>query len=281
MFLWRSDAAHSIGIAYRWRAKLVWIMMTLRDHWAIFDQLSIVVLGGVVLTALRSPKFLMARNLVACAGLLAITFLLLPWLVFDSAYADTRLTPLVFAMALLAIRPTPNAPPKLVAAIAFVAVGFYGTRIAATTASFALISSRQQSALRALEAMPDGARVVAFTRTSCKADWSSKRLEHVPSFVIIRRHGFANNQWQVSGAQPMRVVYTAAGAFAYDPSQLVVANNCADHHFPTLDESLARVPRQAFDYVWLIDPPVFDARLLVGATLTWSNGTDRLYRIER
>ena len=48
----------------------------------------------------------------------------------------------------------------------------------------------------------------------------------------------------------------------------------------TLDESLATLPRAAFDYVWLIHPPAIPPRRLAGMTRIWGNGEDALYRID-
>jgi len=66
-----------------------------------------------------------------------------------------------------------------------------------------------------------------------------------------------------------------------DPSQLVVANDCPIEFSKTLDASLKALPRAAFDYVWLIDPPAYDARLTAGMTPVWRQGNDVLLRIER
>lgn len=43
--------------------------------------------------------------------------------------------------------------------------------------------------------------------------------------------------------------------FVADPSQMVVGPDCADPDVRWLDWTLQRLPRRAFDYVWLIDPP--------------------------
>jgi hypothetical protein len=45
--------------------------------------------------------------------------------------------------------------------------------------------------------------------------------------------------------------------------------------------ALQRIPRQAFDYVWLIKPPPYDPRLTAGLRPIWRNGTSVLFRVER
>ncbi len=43
--------------------------------------------------------------------------------------------------------------------------------------------------------------------------------------------------------------------------------------------ALEQLPRDAFDYVWLIDPPPYDPRLARGLQPIWRSGTSVLYRV--
>jgi hypothetical protein len=47
-----------------------------------------------------------------------------------------------------------------------------------------------------------------------------------------------------------------------------------------VDVALASIPREAFDYVWLIDPPPHDVRLLAGLRPVWRDGRSVLYRVQ-
>ncbi len=86
----------------------------------------------------------------------------------------------------------------------------------------------------------------------------------------------------MSGANLMDTIKTDARGFAYDPSQLVVPEPCTGGApWRTLNQSLRALPRGAFDYVWLIDPPRYNVRVTDGMTPVWANDTDRLYRIDR
>jgi hypothetical protein len=49
----------------------------------------------------------------------------------------------------------------------------------------------------------------------------------------------------------------------------------------TIDQSLAFFPREAFDYVWLIDPPPYNAVFAADLTPIWREGTSVLYRVNR
>ena len=47
-----------------------------------------------------------------------------------------------------------------------------------------------------------------------------------------------------------------------------------------LDSAIARFPRDAFDYMWLINPPAYDVRLTTGMIPIWRDGPDALFRID-
>jgi hypothetical protein len=105
-------------------------------------------------------------------------------------------------------------------------------------------------------------------------------MEHLSALAIIRRQSFSNDQWEVSGANLMDTIKTDAPGFAYDPSQLTVLRFCGGRTpWKSMDTTLRTLPRAAFDFVWLMDPPRYDARLAGDMTLVWADGTDRLYRI--
>ena len=105
------------------------------------------------------------------------------------------------------------------------------------------------------------------------------RLEHLPAMVMVRRRGFSNDQWQMQGAQLMTIDYPQAGWFAHDPSEIVTERQCPRQRWMTIDQTLAWFPRHAFDYVWLIDPPPYDARLVADLRPVWRAGTSVLYKV--
>ena len=90
--------------------------------------------------------------------------------------------------------------------------------------------------------------------------------------VIVRREGFSNDQWQIDGSQSAQVNYNDAGVFASDPSEMVRPNNCRIRNAWRIsngrllgdwqvDKALQRLPREAFDYVWMIDVPPYDPEI--------------------
>jgi hypothetical protein len=282
MLAWRSNATDMTGDWFDWGTKSLWILTTLRDRWQAFDLASLAVLAGVIIVALRSPALTFSRNLAFSALVLLAVYVLLPRIIFGSAYADMRLTPYLFAVAIIAVRPTSAASPRFLGALATVGIAFFAARIGAHTASMAMASARYDRALVALDHIPAHARVASFTQRTCGVEWSTNRMEHLSAMVMVRRQGFSNDQWDVSGANLMTITKADAPAFAVDPSQLVVARSCGRAApWMTVDEALAKLPRAAFDYVWLIDPPRHDARRTAGMMPVWRDGTDVLYRIDR
>ena len=282
MLAWRAASAPgNTGDWFDWQAKQQWLAMTLRTQWQGFDLISIWLLVGVILLGLGHRALGFSRPLTFALIVLVATYIALPRIVFGSAYADMRLTPYLFAIAILAIRPTAAAQPRFLTLLASLGLVFFGVRIAGTTVAFAATSGRYQQALVALDHLPVGTRVAAFVGQPCGMRWATNRMEHLPALAIVRRRAFVNDQWSVSGSSPMTIVKSDAGDFAIDPSQMVTSTRCLGSFRRSLDAALATFPRAAFDYVWLLDAPRFDARLTVGMDLVWSSGTDRLYRIAR
>jgi hypothetical protein len=46
-----------------------------------------------------------------------------------------------------------------------------------------------------------------------------------------------------------------------------------------LNEALATFPRDAFDFVWLIEPPRYDPALTKGMQPIWRSGNSVLFRV--
>lgn len=276
MLIWRSgDVGGDTGDWFNWAAKLQWLLMAMRDRWQAFDLAALGVLAFVLATAGRSPRLGFSRDLGAAAAVLALVFILLPRIVLGSAYADMRLVPYMLGVAVLAVRGPEGYMAKVLAAAG---LAFMLVRTAGTAASFALYNRDYDRQLAALNHVPVGSRVAAFVGKPCADAWAVARRDHLPALAIVRRRGFANDQWDMAGAQLLRVRYPAAGRFTADPSQLVLPTGCDDPLWTSLDRSLAELPRDAFDYVWLIGPPPYDPKGVRGLRPVWRDGTSVLFR---
>lgn len=280
MALWRSG--HVGGRTtdwFNWWAKFYWVEWVLRDRWQWFDLAALIVVLLLLVRALRSPRIEFSRNLAASALFLTAVFLLLPRIVFGSAYADMRLVPFVFATALIAIRLKGRAGPDFARAAATAAIAFALVRLGGTAASFWLYDHEYDRQLAALDHVPEGARLVSFVGRGCREPWRASRLEHLPAIATVRRNAFTNDQWTMAGAQLLTVVYLPSSYFVRDPSQVVTPVKCRGETWLPISTTLANVPRAGFDYIWLINPPPYGAFLVRGLEPLWRSGTSVLYRV--
>lgn len=278
MLLWRHGISH--GMTSDWfnlQAKLLWLLMALRDRWQYFDIVSVAFALTMLVFAWRRPELTLSRNLAFSALMLLLVFLILPRIVFGSAYADMRLVPFMIATALLAIRFKDSTDPRLARGLAMLGLGFYVMRIAATTASLAIAANNQSVRLAALDHVPVGAKLVHLVSEDCATLWTLPRNTHLGAMATVRRNAFSNDQWAVEGANLLAVHYVVAGRFAADPSQMVRPARCPNPDLSPIDKALAAIPRDAFDYVWTIDLPPTDPRLLSGYQLVWSASGSNLY----
>jgi hypothetical protein len=60
---------------------------------------------------------------------------------------------------------------------------------------------------------------------------------------------------------------------------MVTSNACRLPDFEPIDGALRKLPRDGFDYVWLVDPPAYDPGLVAGMRPVWRNGRSILYRL--
>lgn len=280
MLVWRSEAHGGQTVDwFNWKVKWRWIYSALRDQWKWFDIGSLCAAALVFLYALFSRKLTLSRNLAFSAIVLAVSFAIIPRIVFGSAYADMRLVPYLMAVAFLAIRFRGPPDRKTAQVLAVIGLLFFSTRTVANTISLGLAGWDQKAKLTAIDVMPRGARVISLVGMSCTEFWPPLRNGHLGAMVIVRREGFSNDQWLLEGVNLLDLKYRAAGYFAADPSQLVRPNRCRDPLHRTIDDSLAALPRNDFDYVWLIDVPPYDQSLLAGLQPVWRGPGSILYRL--
>ena len=282
MAAWRSGD-HVTGYTgdwFNWRAKVDWVTMILRDRWMAFDIASVAVFYLILFKGIRDPNIQYSRNLTLSALFLLAVYVLLPRIVFGSAYADMRLAPYMAGIALIAIRPKPGLSIRGASLLAFAGLAFFGVRIAATTVSFYLYDRSWTRELAALDHVPVGARLVTFVGKSCRNVWYGTRFEHLPGLALERRLAFSNDQWSMAGAQLLTVRYRAGRGFTHDPSEIVTTSQCPHELWRPISEALAEFPRDAFDYVWLVQPPPYDPALTNGLTPIWRSGTSVLFRID-
>ena len=278
MLLWRSGVAQ--GMTSDWfniGAKLIWLGMVLRDRWQLFDLLSLALVLTVLTFAVRENALTLSRNLAFSALVLLAGFILIPRIVFGSAYADMRLVPFVLATAVLGIRFKGATNPRLARTLALIGVAFYLARIVGTTLSLGMAADNQSARLAALDHVPRGARLVHFVSEDCAALWALPRNTHLGAMATVRRDAFSNDQWAVEGANLLTIRNVAAGRFMADPSQIVRPVRCANRDAWPVARSFAAFPRDAFDYVWTIDAPPQPVGQPAGFVPVWRGPGSVLY----
>ncbi|MEI9853065.1 MAG: hypothetical protein WDN24_21965 [Sphingomonas sp.] len=287
MAAWRSGAVSGeTGDWFNWRAKIRWVTLVFRDRWQLFDIACVGVLFLLVLKAVRDPNVRYSRNLALSALFLLAVYILLPRIVFGSAYADMRLVPFMIAIAIVAIRPRPGFPLRGAATVAALGLAFFLVRMGATTWSFALYDKAYDRELAALDHLPQGARLVSFVGETCYDEWTMTRLQHVPALALERRLAYTNDQWSMAGGQLLTVRYLRgrermARRFIHDPSQMVTDVQCPREYWRPIAWALVNFPRDAFDYVWVIRPPHYDHRLEQGLVPLWRQDGSALFRVDR
>jgi hypothetical protein len=282
MALWRGGTSRQMTYGwFEWSWKWEWIYSALRDRWPWFDIGALIVVALVFLYSLVDRRLVLSRNLAFSALVLLAAFLLLPWTIFGSAYADMRIVPYLMGVAVLAIRFRRETDRRLAGTLAAVGLALYAGRIAGTTVSLAIAANDQQAKLHALTHVPVGAALVSFTGQPCQRPWALPRNSHLGAMAIVRRHAFSNDQWAIEGANLLQVKFRAAGRFMADPSQLVRPSVCPTDRLLSVDRALAEIPRDAFDYVWTIDVPPPKLESLQGMRVLWRGPGSALYRIEK
>jgi len=250
--LWRSEATG--GLTHRWfdwDYKWEYLLRMFRDRWEAFDIASAAIVLAVPVFALIHPRLTLSRNLAFSGLMLAATYVLLPRIVFGSAYADMRLVPFAAAIFVLAVRFKKETRFPLATWLALAAVGFMLVRLAGTTTSMAIAGRKQAEQLKALDYVLMGSRMAVLVWDRCE-QWPLRRSDHLGAIATVRREVYTNDHWPMAGSTLMKVRYPPAGWFQRDPSQIVRDPGCR-HEGWSVRAALHNLPHNAFDYLWLID----------------------------
>ncbi len=279
MVAWREGSAGQTSDWFNWMSKWRWVTSSLRDRWEWFDKGTLAIAALVIAQVIPNPRLTFSRNLVFSAIVLSVFFILIPRILFGSAYADMRLAPYIFATLILAIRFKGPIGTRLGSALAVIALMFCVVRLGGVTASLAIAANDQTEKLKVLEKVPQGAAVLTMVNLDCRRVWELGRNGHIGAMVVVRKNGFSNDQWLQAGLNMLQLKYRRPGYFALDPSEIVRPPRCRDRMHLTIDEALERFQRDDFDYVWLVDTPTVDAKLYDGMTEVARAGGGILYQV--
>jgi hypothetical protein len=269
LLLWRSEATGGVTARwFDWGFKWEYLLRMFRDRWETFDIAAAAIALAVPLFALIHPRLILSRNLAFSGLVLALTYVLLPRIVFGSAYTDMRLVPYAVAIFILAIRFKAETRFPLAIWLAVAAIGFMLVRLAGTTASTSIAWARQKEQLQALDHVPLGSRVAVLVWDGCER-WSLRRSDHLGALATVRRDAYTNDHWPMAGSSLLTVRYPDAGWFQRDPSQIVRDRGCR-HEGWAIETALDYLPAPAFDYLWLLDMRPIPRAWVDGWTPVWA-----------
>jgi hypothetical protein len=271
------NAAATLGW-FAWNHKLASMIWTLRDQSRWFDIGTLMLAVVLIYAGLRSPALKYDRGLGLAAGIVLLLIGLLPYQLIGSAYADARLWPVFFMVAILGVKPVTARAATLIATVAAIV---FVARTAITAWGFADYHRAYASHLRALDKVPMGARIAVFIEFPCDVPWRRMRIDHLDGMAIVRRNAFTNAQWDVPGAQLLTPLGAVGTRYNSDPSQLVRAPDCPADLRPQLAARIADFPRGKFDYVWAIGFRPETLPKWPGLTPQFADDRTILYRIDR
>jgi hypothetical protein len=281
MLLWRSGSVAGVTADwFNWEAKGRWIIGILRERWEGWDRASAILVIALPLLAIVQIGFRLRHAAVLALFVMLLIFTLMPRVLLGSAYADMRLAPFIFAVAVIGLRPKGWVERRLSGALAVAGIAFFAARLAVTTTVFADIDRVWRGQLAALDHVAPGSRVLVQVNVACWHAWHSDRTDHIGSFAIVRRDAFTNDQWAMPGAQLVRVRYFGGAPFIVDPSQMQRPPYCRAHGETTLDITMKRIPAGGFDYLWMINLPRAQWPRRTDLVPVWSGGERGiLYRL--
>jgi len=207
ILLWRSEATGGLTRRwFDWDYKWQYLLRMFRDRWEPLDIASAGIVLAVPVFALIHPRLALSRNLAFSGLVLAAAYILLPRIVFGSAYADMRLVPFAAAIFVLAVRFKKETQFPLATWLAIAAVGFMVIRVGANTASMAIAGRKQAEQLKSLDSIEYGSRLAVLVWDKCE-QWSLRRSDHLGAIATVRKEAYTNDHWPMAGATLLQVRY--------------------------------------------------------------------------
>lgn len=284
MIIWRQgNGAASTDHFFDISTKLLGLVWTLRDQNIWLDTLSLLLAIGLLYFGIRSRDVRRNPALLVGAASFLVLILLMPGEMFGAVYADVRLWPVFFIIGLTAIAPT-GRMQRGSAITAGMALAVFAIRIGAMAVGFAAYDAGYAQHLQALKDVPRGASIAVLTRPPSCEQWRAPRVAHLGSLAIVRRDAFVNSQWDASGGQQLLTPLRARGtAFNADPSQYieVAPGDCDGDLSATLAQRIAQIPRDRFDYVWLLDVDAPHLAVMPGLRRLYQDDRSALYAFNK
>lgn len=231
--------------------KLHHVANVLSDRWEAWDMLCAAALAVLIVHAWRSPRYELHKGLALGACALLALFFAMPGTVFGSAFADMRLMPTIFALALICVRPSVEAGAAIRHRLLWAALAFAALRLVGSTVSMALWDREITAEQSVLQVVPRGGQLVTLVALPCRPLVMQGRVRdtHVGSYALIRRHAFANDQWAMPGGQLLTIHNPLAGPFQDASTATTIAETCQGRNLHM--DAVADIPA-AVPLLWVV-----------------------------
>jgi len=214
--------------------KAIW-RTGLRDQVFALDHYGVLLLAACFILAAILRRIDWRLGLAAL--LFALLSLLVPRHLGGGDYSDYRLVAIALGIGALAIS---WQAPRLVL---WLAPALYLARLAFTTLAWQADSAQLEVALKALDHVPQGARVASVV-VEDRGRWSTDSMVHVGSYATIRRSALVNSHFAEPGVHMLHL--REGGPEFKDPSQRIL-------YTPGTPVDLASfAPARQADYLWFI-----------------------------
>lgn len=255
--------------------KLAELFQVFRDQWYYFDVVSLGIVVVAIVWAWCTRWTRLDRGLALAAIVTALCVIVVPVRLLGSFFADQRLIEPALLFALLAAGLSGRGPARLPRILFALAVLFAGARLVGNSVSLWQFGNRSAKELKVLDALPRHAQMITFRALRCPPpqQWTFDRWTHLSGYAIARRHAFSNDQWDVPGAQLLKVHNPAAGRFQVDDSQIVYERACRGRI--GVVAQVKQVPA-AISYLWILWSRA--PKPLAGWQAIARNGGSVLYR---
>jgi hypothetical protein len=255
MVIWRSNGqgAETSGWFTIYR-KVNAIFFTLRDQSKLLDIVSLTAAIYLIYFGIRDKRGKIDMRFGTAALLFAGALLIIPYQLFGSALADSRIYPFLFIAAILSVHVRDEAVgPRVINIVTLSFAMLFMVRIAASSLGYAEYDAAYKRHLVALDHIEPGASVAVLVGYPCDTKWRLARVEHLGSMALLRRDAFINSEWDVPGAELLRAKHADGTNFNVDPSQFVLDPNCGSDLRPFLAKKIQDIPQGYFDYVWVFN----------------------------
>lgn len=280
MLLWATGGSMGQLVSFDFSVvrKYALLMIALKNDndWADVGA-AMLIFSVLALSIIRKDMKFDVR--LASVGLaMLVTFIAMPDGLMGSGFVDLRIGPYAIALLALAVRPQENT--AFTRTVCAIALCLFVARTIYVTASYVRISNQQEQQMLALEHVPLGSRVFGLARMDCIGDWGSDRMDHVNRMAVVRRQAFTNDTWPPTTGSGLLVHKNMVAGYNDIDSQKLLPVECRNKTDHDLAGAIAVLPRDRFDYLWLIDLPEKDWPRDAGLTPVWHGPRTILYRIK-